>query len=129
MHGFAFLIEMAGTSPAMTSREVLGQIDRQQPKFVSERAAMDYELRKRGSKVDVSLVMDDTTAVRQRRAGNAKNVLVIDIGGTSVKLLATGQPERRRFPSGPKMTPGMMVKKTIKLVADWPYSAVSIGYP
>ncbi len=90
---------------------------------------MDYELRKRGGRVDVSLVMDDTTAVRQRRADNAKKVLVIDIGGTSVKLLATGQPERRRFVSGRKMTPGMMAKKTIKLVSDWTYSAVSIGYP
>jgi polyphosphate glucokinase len=73
--------------------------------------------------------MDDTTAGRQRRADDGKRVLVIDIGGTSVKLLATGQPERRRFPSGRKMTPGMMVKKTIKLVSDWTYSAISIGYP
>jgi len=89
---------------------------------------MDYELRKRG-RVDVSLVMDNTTGVRQRRADDAKNVLVIDVGGTSVKLLATGQRTRRRFPSGRKMTPDMMVKKTIKMVSDWTYSVVSIGYP
>jgi predicted NBD/HSP70 family sugar kinase len=57
------------------------------------------------------------------------NVLVIDIGGTNVKVLATGQNERRRFPSGPKMTPQLMVTGVKKLVADWKYDVVSIGYP
>ena len=56
-------------------------------------------------------------------------ILVIDIGGTNVKVLATGQKERRRFPSGPKMTPQRMVAGVRKLVADWKYDAVSIGYP
>ena len=56
-------------------------------------------------------------------------VLVIDIGGTNVKVLATGQNERRRFPSGPKMTPQRMVAGVKKLVADWKYDVVSIGYP
>ena len=37
------------------------------------------------------------------------NVLVVDIGGTNVKILATGQAEPRKFPSGPKMTPQQMV--------------------
>jgi len=57
------------------------------------------------------------------------NILVIDIGGTNVKVLATGQNERRRFPSGPKMTPQLMVTGVKKLVADWKYDVVSIGYP
>ena len=35
----------------------------------------------------------------------ATNILVVDIGGTGVKILATGQSERRRPPSGPTMTP------------------------
>jgi predicted NBD/HSP70 family sugar kinase len=56
-------------------------------------------------------------------------VLVIDIGGTNVKVLATGQNERRRFPSGAKMTPQRMVAGVKKLVADWKYDVVSIGYP
>jgi polyphosphate glucokinase len=56
-------------------------------------------------------------------------ILVIDIGGTNVKVLATGQKERRRFPSGPKMTPRRMVAGVRKLVADWNYDVVSIGYP
>ena len=56
-------------------------------------------------------------------------VLVIDIGGTNVKLLATGQKERRKLASGPKMTPRRMVAGVKKLAADWEYDVVSIGYP
>jgi predicted NBD/HSP70 family sugar kinase len=56
-------------------------------------------------------------------------VLVIDIGGTNVKVLATGQNERRRFPSGPNMTPQRMVAGVKKVVMDWKYDVVSIGYP
>ena len=58
-----------------------------------------------------------------------RKVLVIDIGGTSVKLLVSGQHERRMFPSGPKMMPDKMVRKTLEMVADWDYAVVSIGYP
>jgi polyphosphate glucokinase len=58
-----------------------------------------------------------------------KNVLVIDVGGTSVKILATGQTESRSFRSGPRLTPRLMVSGVKKLAADWAYDAVSIGYP
>jgi polyphosphate glucokinase len=57
------------------------------------------------------------------------NVLVIDIGGTHVKILATGQPEPREFESGPELTPRRMAAGVKKLAAGWEYSAVSIGYP
>ena len=57
------------------------------------------------------------------------NVLVIDIGGTHVKVLATGQAQEREFVSGPKLTPKRMVSKVRKLVTGWKYDAVSIGYP
>jgi polyphosphate glucokinase len=57
------------------------------------------------------------------------NVLAIDIGGTNVKILATGQDESRRFPSGPAMTPKRMVAGVKKLSRDWKYEVVSIGYP
>jgi predicted NBD/HSP70 family sugar kinase len=57
------------------------------------------------------------------------NVLAIDIGGTNVKMLASGQLERRKFPSGPKLTPEMMVAGVLELVKDWEYDVVSIGYP
>ena len=58
-----------------------------------------------------------------------KRVLVIDVGGTSVKILATGQTESRSFRSGPTLTPRRMVARVKKLAADWAYDAVSIGYP
>jgi polyphosphate glucokinase len=58
-----------------------------------------------------------------------RKVLVVDIGGTSIKLLASGETERRSFPSGPTMTPKPMVKQIKALVSDWRYDVVSIGYP
>ena len=57
------------------------------------------------------------------------NVLVVDVGGTHVKILATDQKDRREFSSGPKLTAKKMVAKVRALAADWPYDAVSIGYP
>jgi polyphosphate glucokinase len=56
-------------------------------------------------------------------------VLVVDVGGTSVKILATGQHEHRSFHSGPTLTPRQMVSGVKKLARDWNYDAVSIGYP
>ena len=56
-------------------------------------------------------------------------VLVVDIGGTNVKILATGQRTPRKFPSGPKLTPKKMVAGVKALAADWKYDAVAIGYP
>src|SRR5216117_3876195 len=57
------------------------------------------------------------------------NVLVIDIGGTHVKVLATGKDAHREFDSRPALTPRRMVSGVRKLVADWNYDAISIGYP
>src|SRR5712672_1192937 len=57
------------------------------------------------------------------------NVLVVDIGGTHVKVLATGHDAHREFDSGPALTPKRMVSGVRKLVADWKYDVVSIGYP
>ena len=59
----------------------------------------------------------------------ARNVLVIDIGGTGVKVLATGESEPRKFPSGPGMTPALMVAGVQKLIGASKYDVVSIGYP
>lgn len=56
-------------------------------------------------------------------------VLAVDIGGTNVKILATGQTESRKFPSGRNLTPRRMVATVKKLAADWEYDVVSIGYP
>jgi polyphosphate glucokinase len=57
------------------------------------------------------------------------NVLVVDIGGTHVKVLATGQKQAREFESGRALTPKRMVPKVWKLIADWKYDVISIGYP
>jgi polyphosphate glucokinase len=56
-------------------------------------------------------------------------VLVVDVGGTHVKILATGQTSRREFISGPTMTPEEMVREVLKAAQGWKYDAVSIGYP
>jgi polyphosphate glucokinase len=59
----------------------------------------------------------------------AMNVLVVDVGGNNVKILATGQNEPRKLPSGATFTPEQMVAGVKKLAADWTYELVSIGYP
>src|SRR5690348_7316965 len=64
---------------------------------------------------------------RARKAG--VNVLVIDIGGTHVKLSINGQGEQREFVSGPELTPGKMVSRIRKLTTDWNYDVISVGYP
>src|SRR4029079_544274 len=56
-------------------------------------------------------------------------VLVIDVGGTHVKILATGQKLERRVDSGPTLTARQMVSGVRALDKGWEYDAVSIGYP
>jgi glucose-6-phosphate isomerase len=56
-------------------------------------------------------------------------VLVVDVGGTHVKVLAAGQKAPREFPSGPTFTAKQMVAGVKTVAADWKYDAVSIGYP
>lgn len=56
-------------------------------------------------------------------------ILVIDIGGTNVKMLASGQREPRKFPSGSGMTPRLMAAGVKQVGQGWTYDAVSIGYP
>jgi polyphosphate glucokinase len=57
------------------------------------------------------------------------NILVVDVGGTSVKILATGHGEPRKVHSGPTMTAERMVVKVMELACDWQYDVVSMGYP
>jgi polyphosphate glucokinase len=56
-------------------------------------------------------------------------VLVVDVGGTHVKIVATGQDAPREFASGPKLTARAMVSRVKRLASKWKYDAVSIGYP
>lgn len=65
------------------------------------------------------------TSVRK----TTRKVLVVDIGGTHVKVYSNSQGGEREFLSGPKLKPGKMVSKVRKLVADWDYDVISVGYP
>lgn len=67
--------------------------------------------------------------MKAAQTAKSPKVLVIDVGGTNVKLLATGQNEPRRYPSGPSMTPQKMVRLVKKCVADWRFDCISLGYP
>ena len=60
---------------------------------------------------------------------NAMRILAIDVGGTHIKVLATGQKEAHEFPSGPTMTARRMVQRVKRLTQGWNYQVVSIGYP
>lgn len=60
---------------------------------------------------------------------SSKKVLVLDIGGTHVKALVTGQSKHRSFASGPMLTPKQLVSDVYKLVEGWSYEVISIGYP
>ena len=57
------------------------------------------------------------------------NVLVIDVGGTGVKILASGQTDHRKFPSAHTLTPEEMVAGVITAAEGWHYEAISIGVP
>ena len=54
---------------------------------------------------------------------------MIDVGGTHIKVLATGQQVPRKIPSGPAMTPDKMVRDVKRITRDWKYEYVTIGYP
>jgi polyphosphate glucokinase len=56
-------------------------------------------------------------------------ILAVDVGGTHVKILASGQKQKREIVSGPKMTARQMVSDVKKLAKDWTYDVVSVGFP
>ena len=56
-------------------------------------------------------------------------ILVIDVGGTHIKVRMTGQREERKIDSGPSMTAARMVRDVKRLIKDWKYDAITIGYP
>jgi polyphosphate glucokinase len=60
---------------------------------------------------------------------NARKVLVIDVGGTNVKLMAAGQKEPLKIPSGPSMTATKMVTAVKQNVRGWDFDCISLGYP
>jgi predicted NBD/HSP70 family sugar kinase len=88
----------------------------------SARSATAAPARDRGAK--------HRTAKRGNGNGDApRNILVIDIGGSKVKMLATGHSAPRRIASGPDFTPERMVRSVLNACKQWKFDAVSIGYP
>lgn len=63
------------------------------------------------------------------RSPTVKKVLVIDVGGTHVKVLATGRRSVVKIPSGPDLTPRTMVEGVLAATRGWKFDAISIGYP
>ena len=61
---------------------------------------------------------------------SGKTILVVDVGGSHVKaLLSTDGSERRRFESGPDLTPARMVEGVLEITTDWAFEVTSIGIP
>lgn len=58
-----------------------------------------------------------------------KKLLAIDIGGSKLKILASGQTEPRKVVSGKKLTPAKLIETVKELAGDWDFEAISIGYP
>jgi polyphosphate glucokinase len=67
--------------------------------------------------------------MKAAHAPKSPRVLVIDVGGTNIKLLATGQKQPRKIPSGPSMTASKTVRVVKDAVRDWKFDVVSLGYP
>ena len=64
----------------------------------------------------------------QQMRRTAKKVLVVDVGGTHVKVYAAGH-RPAKIDSGPAMTPKEMVRAVLNVVQGWQYEVVSLGYP
>src|SRR5438552_6863110 len=62
-------------------------------------------------------------------ANGTHNILVIDVGGSNLKLLLSGQTDPVKIPSGPTMTGERMVEVVQRATAGWDFDAISIGYP
>lgn len=65
--------------------------------------------------------------MKEKEAAGA--VLVVDVGGTHIKILAAGMKEPRKIPSGPDMTARRMVALVKRAAKDWKYDRVTIGFP
>ena len=74
-------------------------------------------------------VYDDVKAQRKDRPARPRRILAIDVGGTKLKILATGETRPRKSKSGPEMTPERMVQRVRNLAKGWNYELVSIGLP
>lgn len=67
--------------------------------------------------------------MREAEPGHKPSVLAVDVGGSHVKALLSGEREPRRFDSGPDLTPKEMVEGVRKVVDGWSFDRVSVGIP
>ena len=58
-----------------------------------------------------------------------KKILVIDVGGSNIKMMISQEEKRRKFPSGPKIGPEEAVEQIKETTSDWSFDAVAIGFP
>ncbi len=58
-----------------------------------------------------------------------KKILVVDVGGSNVKLMISADEKRRKFRSGPKLAPEETIAQIKEVAADWDYDAVALGFP
>jgi polyphosphate glucokinase len=77
----------------------------------------------------MSLRAQSIPVISHHARGKPLVVLVVDVGGTHVKILATGQRDHREFASGPTLTAEQMVTGVKALAERWQYDVVSMGYP
>jgi polyphosphate glucokinase len=90
---------------------------------------MAKEEAKKGGKAAGAETISRALALASKTTHARVKVLVIDVGGTNVKMLATGQNTPRKYPSGPAMTAAKMVQIVKKATEDWDYEVISLGYP
>jgi predicted NBD/HSP70 family sugar kinase len=70
-----------------------------------------------------------TFAVAGPTRGDPRRVLVLDIGGSHVKIAFSHQTTETKIPTGPTMTPARMMREVLRTIRDEPYDAVAIGFP
>lgn len=75
------------------------------------------------------MISAQSVASRTDERAEGPRILVIDIGGTNVKMKASEEHPWRKFPSGRRLTVEAMVERAKKMTGDWKYDAVTIGYP
>jgi polyphosphate glucokinase len=72
---------------------------------------------------------EDKASVDEASPSTPRHILVIDLGGSKLKVLASGQTEVRKSVSGPDFTAAKLVETAKELAKGWKYEAVSLGYP
>jgi polyphosphate glucokinase len=73
--------------------------------------------------------MDATSQTKSVPPSRSPKVLVVDVGGTNVKMRATGQKEALKIPSGPTMTAAKAVDIVKENSRGWDFDRISLGYP